>query len=73
MKDEKAMLDPFGDEKPIKKPASHEIGQDLSSLSVHELDERMALLRAEITRLEAAKVAKEASKQSAESVFKFRS
>lgn len=67
------MLDPFGDEKPAKKPLKHEIGQDLSTLSVHELDERVAQLRAEITRLETAKQAKEASRLSAENVFKSRS
>ncbi len=67
------MFDPFGDEKPVKKPTTHEIGQDLSTLSVHELEDRIALLRTEIGRLETAKMAKEASKQSAESVFKARS
>lgn len=67
------MFDPFGDEKPVKKPLTHEIGQDLATLSVDELEERVALLKTEIARIEAAKVAKEASKQSAESVFKFRS
>lgn len=66
------MIDPFGEEKPVKKPTTHEIGQDLSTLSVHELDERMGLLKAEIARLEAARTAKEASRQSAESVFKLR-
>ncbi len=67
------MIDPFGEEKPVKKPTTHEIGQDLSTLSVHELDERIGLLKAEITRLETARTAKEASRQSAESVFKMRS
>jgi uncharacterized small protein (DUF1192 family) len=67
------MLDPFGDEKPAKTPLKHEIGQDLAALSVHELDERIALLSAEITRLEAAKRSKEASRLSAENVFKARS
>lgn len=64
------MMDPFGDEKPVKKPSTHEIGQDLSTLSVHEIDERIALLEAEIARLHAARTAKEASRHSAESVFK---
>jgi uncharacterized small protein (DUF1192 family) len=68
----KTMFDPFGDEKPAKKPLTHEIGQDLATLSVDELAERIALLKTEILRLEAAKLAKEASKQSAESVFKAR-
>jgi len=67
------MFDPFGDEKPVKKPLAHDIGQDLGTLSVDELTDRIALLQAEIERLEAAKMAKQASKQSAESVFKIRS
>jgi len=67
------MFDPFGDEKPVKKPLTHDIGQDLGTLSVDELTDRIALLQAEIERLEAAKMAKQASKQSAESVFKIRS
>ena len=45
---------------PKKKPV-HEIGQPLDALSVHELDERIDALRAEIARLEAAKAAKAAS------------
>ncbi len=67
------MFDPFGDEKPVKKPLTHDIGQDLGTLSVDELTDRIALLQAEIERLEAAKMAKQASKQSAESIFKIRS
>jgi len=67
------MFDPFGDEKPVKKPLTHDIGQDLGTLSVDELTDRIVLLQAEIERLEAAKMAKQASKQSAESVFKIRS
>ncbi|RFB81358.1 DUF1192 domain-containing protein [Methylovirgula sp. 4M-Z18] len=60
---------PF-DPAPRKKPASHEIGQPLDTLSVDELEERIALLREEIARLEAAKTAKEASKHAAASFFK---
>ena len=41
------------DDEPLKKPKIHEIGQDLSLLSVGELNERIAILRAEIERLEA--------------------
>ena len=61
--------DPFGAPRP-KKIASHEIGQVLDALSVHELDERIALLKAEIERLEAARGAKEASKRAADAFFK---
>jgi len=51
-------------------PASHTIGQDLSLLSVGELEGRIALLREEIVRLEAAASRKRASKNAADSFFK---
>ena len=57
------------DDKP-KKKISHEIGQDLSLLSVDELGERIALLTAEIERLRSAEVKKHASKNAADSFFK---
>jgi uncharacterized small protein (DUF1192 family) len=57
------------DDKPRKK-VSHEIGQELSLLSVEELGERIALLTAEIERLRAAEVKKRASKDAANSFFK---
>jgi uncharacterized small protein (DUF1192 family) len=57
------------DDRPRKK-VSHEIGQDVSLLSVEELSERIALLRSEIERLEAASVKKRASKEAANSFFK---
>jgi uncharacterized small protein (DUF1192 family) len=57
------------DDKPRKK-VSHEIGQDLSLLSVEELGERIALLSAEIERLQAAMARKRASKDAAASFFK---
>jgi uncharacterized small protein (DUF1192 family) len=53
-----------------KKPLAHEIGQDLSTLSVDELDKRIDLLRDEITRLEAEKARKASGKAAAESLFK---
>jgi uncharacterized small protein (DUF1192 family) len=57
------------DDRP-KKKISHEIGQDLSLLSVKELDERIALLQGEIARLEANKIGKQASRQTADQFFK---
>jgi uncharacterized small protein (DUF1192 family) len=54
---------------PKKKP-THEIGQDLSLLSVNELGERIALLKDEIVRLEGAVAAKQASRDVADQVFK---
>ena len=58
------------DDEPRKKPAHHEIGQDLSALSLHELAERIALLHEEIARLEAAKSAKASSMAAASAFFK---
>src|ERR1700681_4726408 len=57
------------DDKPRKK-VTHEIGQDLSLLSVEELAERIALMTSEIERLQAAMTKKRASKDSANSIFK---
>jgi uncharacterized small protein (DUF1192 family) len=57
------------DDRPRKKPV-HEIGQDLSLLSVEELAERIATLKAEIARLEASMAAKQASRSSADQFFK---
>ncbi len=53
-----------------KKKVSHEIGQDLSLLSVAELTERIGLLKEEITRLDAEKTRKHASKSAADTFFK---
>ena len=56
------------DDRP-KKKISHEIGQDLSLLSVEELTERIALMNSEIDRLQAAMTRKRASKDAASSFF----
>jgi uncharacterized small protein (DUF1192 family) len=57
------------DDRPKKKIA-HEIGQDLSLLSVGELKERVTLLKDEIARLEANMASKDASKSAADLFFK---
>ncbi|THF57099.1 DUF1192 domain-containing protein [Ollibium composti] len=59
----------FEDE-PRKKPKAHEIGQDLSLLSVADLNERIGLLREEIARLEGELQAKGATKSAAEALFR---
>ena len=59
----------FDDDRPQKKTA-HEIGSDLSLLSVDELAARIDLLRAEIERLESEKTKKGASRSAAESLFR---
>ena len=61
---------PIEDDDRPKKKVSHEIGQDLSLLSVEELTERIALLSTEVKRLQAAVTKKRASKEAANSFFK---
>jgi uncharacterized small protein (DUF1192 family) len=65
-----AVMAAIDDDDRPKKKVAHEIGQDLSLLSVKELDERIALLEGEIARLEANKAGKQASRQSADQFFK---
>jgi uncharacterized small protein (DUF1192 family) len=57
---------------PRRKTApSHEIGQVLDDLSAQELTERIAILKAEIARLEEARSAKQASLSAADAFFNF--
>ena len=56
---------------PRKKAATHEIGQSLDDLSAQEIAERIAILQAEIARLEEARRAKQASLSAAGAFFKF--
>lgn len=53
-----------------RKKAVHEVGQDLSQLSVFELKERILALTEEIARIEKTVKAKESSKNAADSFFK---
>jgi uncharacterized small protein (DUF1192 family) len=57
------------DDRPKKKIA-HEIGQDLSLLSVEELAARVQLLHDEINRLEVDMAQKRAKRMAADQVFK---
>ncbi|MCB1447088.1 MAG: DUF1192 domain-containing protein [Rhizobiaceae bacterium] len=59
----------FDDDRPQKK-SSHEIGADLSMLSVDELKSRIGLLKAEIDRLESEVAAKSSSRNAAEGLFR---
>jgi uncharacterized small protein (DUF1192 family) len=61
------MIDP--DDLPKKKTV-HDIGQDLSLLSVADLGERVDLLKDEIGRLEAEIARKHASQTAANAFFK---
>ena len=57
------------DDRP-KKKITHEIGQELTLLSVAELNDRIALMREEIARLEADINKKQASRSVADQFFK---
>jgi uncharacterized small protein (DUF1192 family) len=63
-------LDPFADDKPLLRPTGHELGQDLSMLSLDEIDERIELLQQEIERLQEAKSRKEDSRAAASAFFR---
>jgi uncharacterized small protein (DUF1192 family) len=53
-----------------KKKITHELGQDLSLLSVGELGDRIDLLKDEIARLEAEMARKRSSQTAAAAFFK---
>lgn len=59
----------FDDDRP-QKPVAHEIGSDLSLLSVDELSNRIDLLQAEITRLEEERQRKSDGRLAAENLFR---
>jgi uncharacterized small protein (DUF1192 family) len=53
-----------------KKKIAHELGQDLTLLSVGELGERIGLLKEEIARVESEMARKHASQTAANAFFK---
>ncbi len=55
---------------PRKPPPETVIGQDISSLSVTELEQRITVLEEEIARSKEALKARAATKNAAEAVFK---
>ena len=57
------------DDRPKAKSA-HEIGQDLSALSLAEIDQRVAMLKAEIERLMEMRAKKDASRSAADAFFR---
>jgi uncharacterized small protein (DUF1192 family) len=63
-------FDPFADEQPLRSPIGHQVGQDLSTLSIEEIDERIAFLEQEIGRLREARANKESSRAAASAFFK---
>lgn len=58
------------DENAPRRQLAHTIGEKLDDLSVRDFDERIALLRAEIERLETAKRHKQSALDAAGSVFR---
>jgi uncharacterized small protein (DUF1192 family) len=60
----------FIDEEPLKRARAHEIGQDLSLLSVEELQTRIGVLTEEITRIEQELSQKGATKAAADALFR---
>jgi uncharacterized small protein (DUF1192 family) len=63
------MSSAMDDDRPRKLPV-HEIGQDLTPLSLEEIDRRIEVLKAEIDRLAASRASKQASKAAADLFFK---
>lgn len=59
----------FDEETPRQKTTMHVVGQDLSPLSLEEIDARIAQLQDEIERLKQARAKKEAVKGAADALF----
>ncbi len=59
----------FDDDQP-QKPVTHQIGGDLSLLSVDELTSRIDLMKTEIDRLEEEKKRKSEGRLAAENLFR---
>lgn len=59
------------DDDQAKRPKAHEVGMPIDTMSVEELNERIALLRSEIARLEQAIGARQKTRSEADSLFKF--
>jgi uncharacterized small protein (DUF1192 family) len=57
-------------EEPRKKAPEILLGEDISALSAHELERRIALLEEEIARCRAAIAARQATRSAAENFFK---
>ena len=54
----------------VKRPKGHEVGMPIDTMSVEELNDRIALLKQEIARLEQAISARERTRSEADSLFK---
>jgi uncharacterized small protein (DUF1192 family) len=58
------------DDEAAKPPRGHEVGAPIDTLSIDELEARIALLQEEIARLQGAIEARRQTKAAADSVFK---
>lgn len=58
------------DERPIARKTGHVVGEDVSRLSVVELEARIALLKDEIERLGRAVADKSSVRSAADAIFK---
>ena len=58
------------DDDAVKKRRGHEVGMPIETMSVEELEERIAMLNAEIARLQQAIAAREKTRSEAESRLK---
>ncbi|EKS29556.1 DUF1192 domain-containing protein [Afipia felis] len=61
---------PIDDDDRPRPKITHQLGQDLSLLSLDDLNERVGMLEAEIERLKAEAVKKRASRDAAAGFFK---
>ncbi len=59
------------DENAPRRPKAHEVGMPLDAMGVAELEDRIALLRTEIARIEQALAQRQKTRTAAESLFKF--
>lgn len=60
----------FADDDAPRRKTTHEVGQDLSQLSVAEIDARIELLKGEIERLRLMRESKQATKSAADALFR---
>ncbi|KQP33583.1 hypothetical protein ASF49_06745 [Methylobacterium sp. Leaf104] len=58
------------DDRAAGQTIAHRVGEPLDTLSVEDLEERIGLLRSEVERLEAARLAKKAALERASSLFR---
>jgi uncharacterized small protein (DUF1192 family) len=66
------MSDPFAEDLPKKRKTQHEVGSDLSSLSIDELTDRIGDLKKEVERLEAEITRKRSVQSAADAIFRSR-